>query len=734
MNLDRRQFIRVAVLASGAMVLGVACGGARRDMERLAESAGVFRPNAFITVMPDSRVLVFVEKSEMGQGILTSHAMMVADELGVDIAQVDAVSADGAKAYMTSFGMQQTGGSTSLKESWIPMRTAAASAREMLLAAAAARLGGVAQAQCKIVDGIVVHEASGSRIPIGELARAAAEQPIPKKPPLKSADQYRYIGTDMTRVDARDKVQGRSVFGIDVAVEGLLKAYVIRAPVFGARPIEVNDAAARSHPGVVDVVLYERGVAVVAQKYWQARRAAASLQVRWDDSDSRGLNTAEIRDLALEAAEGQGRRSHGAGSVSRALKDPANKTLTAVYEVPYLAHAALEPLNCTAHVRDKTVEIWAPHQAPTIAQYVAAKICGVGMDDVTCHPTMLGGGFGRKAAPDFVTDAVVVSQAVGRPVQVIWSREDDTAGGYYRPFGVVKFEGAVDAGGRATAWRGHLVSQPVVTDFSNLLAAIVPGGRAAASAAVGAFRSGLLPDFLSMEGAAKIPYAIDNQSMEFTPVQTTIPVWPWRSVGHSINGFFTESFIDELAHVASVDPFEFRRQHLHDERLLACLESAAELAQWGRKTDAGYGLGIAAHESFDSYCAIVIEAGVVDGRIDVRHVWSVIDCGTVINPDIVRQNVEGAAIFGLSAALYQRIDMVEGRIQQGNYDSYPVMRMNDAPSITVKIMHSGAEPTGVGEPGLPPIAPALGNALFAATGVRLRRTPFVDAWREAEGT
>lgn len=732
--MNRREFLRVSALTTGALVIGVQFSGcsstkkAQREMEKLAAETGEFAPNMYITVMPDNRVLVAVEKSEMGQGVLTSHAMLVAEELDVPLDQIDAFSADGAPQW----GMQMTGGSTSTSQTYIPVRTAAASAKVMLLGAAAAKWG-VPAAELEGVDGVVRHAASGRKETYGALAKDAAKQPIPQDPPLKNPADFKVLGKKAIRTDARAKVDGTAVFGMDVVVDGMVNAYIVRPRVMGAKPLSFDGSAAKKEPGVVDVIGFERGVAVLAEKYWQARRAALKLEIEWSDSRHSSMNTAKIRAMGYDAVGGKGTSYHNEGNVKRAMKREGVKTIEAIYEAPFLAHATMSPQNCTAHVRENEVEIWAPTQAPPIAQEVASRITGIPRDKVIAHVTLLGGGFGRRAGPDFVAEAVELSKRCGRPVKVVWSREDDMSGGYYRPFAINKMEGGVDADGKPIAWRYHSVSQPISTDFANWLSVIFPDWMPnittkVMTRSIGTmFRSGLVPEVISTEGARHVAYDIENQSIEFTPLQTTVPVTFWRSVGHSYNGFVVESFSDELAHLAGEDPFEFRRKHIKDPRLKAVLERAAKEAGWGEPTEEGYGRGIAAHFSFDSYVAEVVEAGLKDGEIDVRRVTCVVDCGVTVNPDIVKANMESSIIFGLSAAIWQKITFEDGVVQQGNFDDYPLMRMFQTPEIDVHIMESNAPPTGVGEPGLPPAAPALANAIFAANGIRMRKMPFVDA-------
>ena len=735
--MNRREFLKVSALAGGGMMLGISFAGCasrqQREMADVARQSGAFRPNMYLTITPDDRVLVDVEKSEMGQGVLTSHSMLVAEELSIDLDRIEASSAPAAPQYRTNYGMQQTGNSASVAESYVPVRKAAAAARMMLVAAAAKRWG-VSPADCAARKGRVRHKKSGRQLRYGELVGEAAKLEIPDDPPIKSPDEFEVLGTGKGRVDAVEKVDGSGVFGIDVEVDGLVKALVIHPPVFGARPRSVEAKAAKEMDGVVDIVPFERGVAVVAEKYWQAKRAAAAVEIEWGSSRADGLDTDEVATKAAEAARKEGSVQSEAGDIDDALADPDVRVVEAEYSAPFLAHSAMEPQNCTAHVRDGEVEIWAPTQGQTVCQEVAARIADVDREDVTVHTTLLGGGFGRRVAPDFVFEAVSVSKAVGRPVQVIWSREDDTRGGYYRPINHNAVRAGLDEDGMPVAWYHHHVSQPIIPDVSPWVASTFPdwvpmvARRVIAKSVRGALSSGSTPELVAMEGA-HLSYDIPNTRLEFTPVRTPIPVCFWRSVGHSYNAFVVESFIDELAHAADQDPVAYRRELLDDEhkRLRKVLEVAAEHGNWGGELPEGFGRGVASHSSFGSHVAEVIEAGVVDGKIVVDKVVCAVDCGMALNPDIVRAQMESGIIYGLSAAIEQKITVTDGQIDQGNFDTFGALRMHQSPDIEVHIVDSGNEPSGVGEPGLPPAAPALANALFDATGMRLRSMPFDDA-------
>ncbi len=741
MTMDRREFLQVSVVASGALVLGVSfagCSGAQRQMRRVAEESGDFRPNMFLTITPDDRILVDVEKSEMGQGILTSHAMLVAEELGVDPDRVEASSADSEKQYQTSYGLQMTGGSTSAVESYVPVRKAAAAAREMLVAAAAAQWG-VSSTECETSDGLVRHQNGERQFRFGELTRAAAEVPIPDDPPIKDVEEFEVVGTSARRTDGLEKVDGSAIFGIDVDVPNKVCALCIHPPVFGAEPVSFDADEALSMRGVIDVIAIDSGVAVVADKYWQARRAAPTVKVEWNEPLMTGLSSDQVRAAAADAARKVGREQYGDGDVDVIDERDDLTVVEAEYTGPYLAHATMSPQNCTVHVRDDGVEAWAPTQAPTIVQEALARAVGVSRGDVLVHVPLLGGGFGRRAVPDVAVEAALISKAVDRPVQLIWSREDDTKGGYYRPINHNALRGAVDESGDVVAWRYHNVSQSIVPDVGRPLAAVFPEWLPMRSRAIktetlfGLMLSGSLPEIVAMEGALP-PYHIDNIRLEYTPIRTPVPVAFWRAVGHSYNGFVVESFVDELAHAAEADPYQFRRKMLGNEpELREVLDLAAEAGDWGEPLPEGFGRGIAAYESFDTPVAQVIEAGLIDGEIVLRRIVCVVNCGIALNPDIVRAQMEGGIIYGLSAALRQKVTFDGGRVNQGNFDDYPMMTMQDTPEIEVHIVESDDDPTGVGEPGLPPAAAALANAIYDAAGIRLRDMPFEDALAEIRG-
>jgi len=734
-DVSRRGFLAVL---GGALTLGftVGCGGGERAIIRHAGQTGELTPNMYVSVKRDGRVGLMINKAEIGQGITVAFATLVAEELDVAIESIDYAFADSFPEYRTSSLLQLTGGSASTKEAFFPLRKAAASARSMLVAAAA-REWRVPVAECRTDAGHVIHEASRRTIGYGELTTKAAELPVPQNPVLKPRSQWRLIGKQNKRIDARAKVEGKAKFGMDVVVPGMVRAFVIHGPVFGANAKAVRADGARTMPGVLGVFPFTGGVAVVAEKYWQARAAAPHVEIDWNQGDVAGLGSADIR-AAAHTWKGNGASARSDGNVDKAMDNATVKVL-ATYDVPYLAHAPMEPQNCIVHVRPNGVEVWAPTQSPSLLQAQVADALGVSSNDVLVHTTFIGGGFGRRLIADWAAQAALIAREVGRPVQMIWSRESDMTQAYYRPQGTVHLRGAVSADGtRATAFSAHVISQSLFHDFDPFVHAIGAGvprplRNLLANTIAAMVGSNTVPDFFEVEGLASTPYTIENIDVQFTPIQAKLPVASWRSVGNSVTGFVAEGFIDELARAAKQDPYAFRRRMLPPgSRQLPVLDAVARLAAWGDRKPA-IGRGIARHFCFDTEVAEVADVEIENGRIKVRRVWAAVDCGTAVNPDIVRAQVEGAIIFGLSAALYQEITVVNGVVQQTNFDTYPLLRMHECPEIMVEILEIDRDPSGIGEPGLPPIAAAVANAIFDLTGTRLRRLPLQAAFDEARG-
>ncbi len=746
---SRRDLLRGALaggaLCIGASLLGPGCGGARARRIARAEKTGERRANAFVTILPSGVVALACHKTEMGQGVATAYATLVAEELEVEPGAIEVHFADSRPEYRTTtvegvpmFALHATGGSTSVMEAYLPLRRAAAAAREMLVGAAAAEWG-VPARDLAVQGGAVHHEASGRSLGFGALTRAAARLPVPSSPAIKEPAQFRRIGKHSARVDALGKVTGKTIYGIDVTVPDMVCAHAIHGPRFGARPRRVAADRARRSPGVIDVLSLPWGVAVVAAKYWQALRAARLVEVEWDDGRTRGLDTAALaRDARAHRRGGAPVRDDG--DARAALRRAGGEAIDAVYEVPFLAHAPLEPQNCVVAVRGESAEVWAPCQVPTVIQEAVAGAIGISADDVLVHTTFAGGGFGRRLFGDYAAQAATIAKRIGRPVKLIWSRESDMTQGYYRPAAITSVRGTVDGKGRAAALAVHTRSQPTTLDQeeglrggqATWMPAFMRDLNARSMTALTAANTSV--DMFATEGASDTPYRVPNLRIEYTPIHTGIPVGAWRSVGHSFTAFAMEGMVDELARAAKQDPYAFRAAHLAEgSRERRVLDAVAKLAGWGGPVPAGHARGIARHTSFGTEVAEVAEVTLAGGRIRVTRVWAAVDCGIAINPDLVKAQIEGAIIFGLSAALDQEITMIDGVVQQTNFDTFPLLRMHECPQIEVAIMGSGADPSGAGEPGLPPIGPAVASAVFALTGVRLRRMPLQQAY-DAERT
>jgi isoquinoline 1-oxidoreductase beta subunit len=700
--ISRRAFV-------GGLVIGLYLPGAVRRVfaQPAAPAAPAIVPNAFIRIAPDDTVTILLKHSEMGQGVSTSMPMVIAEELECDWRHVRSEHAPADLVYAhTVFHVQMTGGSTSTWESFDQLRTAGAAAREMLITAAAARWG-VPAGECRAENGFVIHGQRRTRF--GELAAEAAKLPVPAAPKLKDPKDWKILGRPTHRLDSPEKITGRAEFGMDVRRPGMLTALVARSPFFGGKVRGFRAGKAKAVSGVVDVIQIPSGVAVLGESFWAARLGRNALEIDWDAGSIAGHSTAAQLDDYRKLARTPGAVAEAKGDVEAALARAARK-LEAEYEVPYLAHAMMEPLNCTAEIRAGACEIWTGTQFQTGDQAAAAKIAGLEPEQVHVHTLFLGGGFGRRATPtsDFVSEAVHLAKASGRPVKVVWTREDDVRGGYYRPLWVSRVRAGLDAAGKPIAWAHTLVGQSILagTPFAGMI------------------QNGI--DETSVEGAGNSPYlaAIADHRVDLHSPSVPIPVLWWRSVGHSHTAFVVESFIDELAHAAGQDPVAFRRGLLPaDSRLRRLLDTAAAAFGWGQPLPAGHGAGIAVHESFGSAVAHAAEVSVERGHIRVHRVVCAVDCGTVVNPDGVEAQMQSGIVFGLSAALHGEITFRDGRVEQSNFHDYSVLRLLEMPRIEVHIAKSNEKMGGVGEPGTPPIAPAVANAVFAATGKRLRRLP-----------
>ena len=712
-ELDRRSFLKATIVAGGALVFGISMPNRTKAEERFglpAAPAADFKPNAFIKIAKDGKVTVVVGQSEMGQGVMTSLPMIVADELEVDWANVSFEHGPADKAFFNpAMGMQGTGGSSSVKGFFAPLRKAAAQVREMLVAAAAASWG-VAADTCTAENGKVIHAASKRSVPYGELLDAAAKISPSDKPKLKDPKDFKYIGKAVKRLDSPAKVNGTAIFGIDVRVPGMLYATVLRSPVIGGTVKTVDDAAAKVVKGVTHVVPLGYGVGVIADSFVAARKGRTALKVTWDDGPMAAVSSDTIMRSFIDAeANKKGLEAKKVGDVV-AGRSKAAKSIDAVYYAPFLAHATMEPMNFTADVRSDGAEVWGGVQAQMIVQGTVAKTAGLPVEKVKVNTTMLGGGFGRRFEVDYVIDATLLSKAAGKPVKVVWTREDDTQNDVYRPAVYNKMSAGIDAAGKPVFWHHRLATDAIMARAGK------------------AFGFNLKDDQLddsSFEGAHNLDYKIPNFQCDWVRVDTGIPVGFWRSVGSSHTGFSVECFMDELAALAGKDPLEYRLSLLEpNSRHAGVLKLAAEKAGWGSKLPAGSGRGIAVAESFGSYVAQVAEVTVgSDGKVKVDRVICAADCGQIVNPDTVAAQMEGSIVYGLSAALYGEITIKNGRVVQTNFNNYKPLRMNEMPKVDVHLVPSTAPHGGVGEPGTPPIAPAVVNAIFAATGKRIRSLP-----------
>jgi isoquinoline 1-oxidoreductase subunit beta len=704
-KLDRRNFLRTGIAGAAGLLVGFYLPARHEVLAAAhggAESAAEL--NAWIHIGTDDVVTVMIDKSEMGQGVMTSLSMLAAEELECDWKKIRAEFAPAAKAYYNpAFGAQGTGGSSSIRSSWGPMLKAGATAREMLVQAAAQRWN-VDRSECQAENGTVVHAATKRRLTYGSLAEDAAKLPPPKDVPLKDPKQFRMVGKRTKRLDTPDKVNGRARFGIDLRLPGMLYAVVARCPVFGGKVEKFDSSAAKAMPGVRHVVQISSGVAVVADNTWTAMQGRKVLDIKWDEGSTSSVTNEGIWKLFAERAEQPGAVARKEGDATAALAGAVTK-MEAVYRAPFMAHATMEPMNCTAHVRGDACEIWAPTQFQTNAQKAAAKIVGGNPEAIIVHTTYLGGGFGRRAEQDFLIDAVEISKSVGAPVKVTWSREDDMQHDVYRPASYSHFAAGFDVEGSPVAWTNRIACPSIFQRF------------------FGSVKDNL--DASSVEGAADLPYTIPNILVDYQLTETGIPVGFWRSVGSSQNGFFSESFIDEVAAAAKKDPYEFRRHLLgKSPRHLGVLELAAQKAEWGEPLPKGRYRGIAVLTAFESYVAEVVEVSVdqKNRTFRVHRVVCALDCGRIVNPDTIEAQMQGGIVYGLSS-LKGEITIDRGRVEQTNFDTYEMLRMNEMPVVEVHIVPSEQPPTGVGEPGVPCLAPAVCNAIFAATGKRIRRLP-----------
>jgi len=707
-NARRNRFLQTSLTGGLILAFNLSQRGPSQPFGSSPPAGSESTPADFLRIGPDGTVTMIINKSEMGQGVYTSLPMLIAEELECDWKQIRVEPAPVAAVYNNPLaGMQMTGGSMSVRTEWERLRTVGAAVREMLLEAAADTWG-VPKARCHADNGMVFHD-SGRKLSYGELAEKAAGMPVPAKVVLKDPSAFTIIGKPVARLDTKIKVDGTAVFGLDVKTPGMLTAVIERPPSFGGTVKSLDAARALAVPGVVEVVTTDSGVAVIAEGFWAARKGREVLDIVWDERPDAGISTDSLRQRYADLARNAGKVARDKGNFGAALVAAAHR-LSASYEVPYLAHANMEPLNCAIDLKDDRCDIWVGTQAQTLHRDAAAAVLGLKPEQVFLHTTYLGGGFGRRGNPhsDFVVMAAEVARAIKKPVKVVWTREDDMKGGYYRPFWYSMFSAGIDKSGDLTAWHQRLIGQSIMT------------GTAYASRLI---KDGV--DVTSVDGAADIPYEIPNLLVDLHSPRVDVPVQWWRSVGHSQNGFMVESFMDEIAHATRRDPYQFRRSLLRDHpRHLGVLDLAAQKAGWGSPLPSGRARGIAMCESYGSLVSEVAEVSVSpDGVVRVHRVVCAVDCGRTVNPSTIEAQMEGGIVFGLSAALHEAITLEDGRVRQSNFDTYPILRMHEMPMIEVYIVESREAPGGVGEPGVPPLAPAVANAIFSATGRRIRRLP-----------
>ena len=709
-NLKRRQFLKTSAAASAYAASGLVIGfHLPANAKAAASTAKIVQPNAWVKIGTDNSVTIICHRSEMGQGTYTSMPMLVAEELEVDLRAVKIEMAPVDPAYINKLlGGQLTGGSTSVRDAYTTLRQAGAQAR-MMLVSAAAKEWNVPESDCRAQNGQVLSK-GGKKLFYGQLAEKAAALPIPKDPPLKPASDFKIVGKPVRRLDTPAKVTGKAGFGLDVELPGMLIASLAQCPVIGGKVVSVDDAKAKSMPGVKAVVKIDDGVAVVADSFWQAKQARDALNIKWDEGSGAKLSSASISKQLHDALAKPAASVKKTGDADQAIAGAAKK-IEASYELPFLAHATMEPMNFTADVRGDGCDIYGPTQFPQLAEGMAMQITGFPKEKVKVHTTFLGGGFGRRIDVDFIVQAIQISKAVGKPVKLIWTREDDMTHDFYRPVSLNTLSAGLNDKGMPVGLKSRLTSQSVT---ARLFPSFV--------------KDGMEP---FMTEAAVTPYNIANMSVENMIVDTGVRVGYWRSVSHALNAFANESFTDEMAAAAGKDPLEFRMALLEGKenaRYRNVLKIAAEKAGYQPRGSLPKGRfqGIALMEGYGTYVAQVAEVSVVQNQIRVHRVTVAVDCGMMVNPDIVKAQVESSVVFGLSAALLSKITLKDGRVEQSNFHDYPVLRINEMPVVDVHLVASTEPPGGIGEPVTATTGPSVANAIFNATGKRIRKMPITS--------
>lgn len=717
-NISRRKFLRLTGLT---LAISLSPSGYTLLSAKEVNKDKSFSPNVWLQITPDNNVTILVNKSEMGQGVYTSLPMIVADGLDADWKRIKVKASPAGIQYIDpAWGMQATGGSTSVRHMFEPLRKAGAAAREMLISAAAKQWN-VPVSECESSNGMVIHNKSGRKLTYGQLSEHASQLSVPQNPSLKKVRSFKIIGKPLDRLDGIEKINGSALFGIDVSVPDMLYASIERPSAFGAKVLSHDPEAALQAAGVKQIVdIYSpsygyRGKAVCAKTIEAAWRGRTVLNVTWDKGSQPELNNESIHKMLIDHLNKGGVVARNDGDAKLAFSKAFRK-VEAVYILPYLYHATMEPMNCTAHVTTERCDIWVPTQNQSGVLQAASKITGLKPEQIYVHTTYLGGGFGRRFETDVVEEAVILSKQTGRPVKLTWTREEDVKNDLYRPANCCRIEGAIDEAGHLVAW-SHKVVAPSI--FARVLPQMMKNDI----------------DPAAVEGIENMEYEIPNVYVEYVRFNNLVPVGFWRSVGSTHNAFTVECFIDELAHAAKKDPLEFRLNLLKNhKRAYKVLTVVAEKAGWGKPLKKGQGRGIAQHLSFGSYVAQVAEVTVDEknGTVKVHRVVCAVDCGDVINPAIITAQMEGGITMGLSAALKEGINLENGGIASSNFHNYELLRMHESPDIEVHIVRSKEKLGGIGEPGVPPIAPAVANAVFNATGIRLRKLPMKpDAVKEA---
>ena len=712
-NVSRRLVLKAGAAIGGGLMIGWRW---ESSAAAVADDAILFAPNAFVRIDRQGKVSIVSPMAEMGQGVYTALPMLVAEELDADMSNVTVEhSPPSDKLYGNAFlgGVQTTGNSSSIRAFYLPLRQAGAAARAMLVAAAAEKLN--VDASALITEpGFVVEAAGKRRIAYGELTDAAAKMPVPTDVKLKDPSAFRIVGTPAKRLDVAGKVDGTAVFGIDVKLPNMKIATVAASPVFGGTLASLDEAAALKVPGVIQVAKLDNAVAVIAEHYWAARKGLEAANPKFDDGPHASLTTADVVAALAKASERQGAVAKNEGDVASALANAATK-VEAIYEAPFLAHATMEPMNCTVGVTADGCDIWVGTQIPTVAQQAVAQTLGLKQEAVRLHNHLLGGGFGRRLEYDFIVQAALIAKQAKQPVKVVWSREEDIQHDMYRPYYYDRISAGLDEQGMPIAWSHRIVG-------SSIMARFFPA----------AFKDGIDPD--AVDGAVDMPYAIANKRVEYVREEPPgIPTAFWRGVGPTHNVYVIESFIDELAAIAKRDPVDYRRAMLgNNPRALHVLNRAAEIAGWGKPLADRRGRGVCVHNTFGSFMSQVAEVTVLkSGEVHVDRVVCVVDTGVAVNPDIIVAQMQSGIIFGITAALWGEITLKNGRVEQSNFTDYKMLRINEAPIIEVEVVKSSADPGGIGEPGTTTLAPAVLNAVYAATGVRLRKLPINSALLKA---